>query len=66
MFFLSFINIPAAICSTTSASTASLAKLDWINDIGSLLAWVEIKSHSRINSLDVATVKELCYMRDNL
>ena len=29
------------------------------------MAKVEIKSHSRINNLDVATVKELCHMRDN-
>ena len=36
-----------------------------MNDIESLLAVVEIKSHSRINNLDVATVKELCRMRDN-
>ena len=44
-----------------------LINSDWINDIGSLLAKVEIKSHSRINNLDVhvATVKELCHMRDN-
>ena len=33
--------------------------------LGSLLAKVEIKSHSGINNLDVFTVKELCYMRDN-
>ena len=39
--------------------------LDWIHDTRSLLAKVEIKSHSRINNLDVATVKELCHMRDN-
>ena len=39
----------------------NLTNLDWINDIGSLLAKVEIKSHSRINNLDVATIKELCY-----
>ena len=38
---------------------------DWINDIGSLLAKVEIKSHSGINDLGVSTVKELCHMRDN-
>ena len=43
----------------------NLTHSDWIIDIGSLLAKVEIKSHSRINNLDVSTVKELCHMRDN-
>ena len=43
----------------------NLTNSDWINDIGSLLVKVEIKSHSRINNLDVATVIELCHMRDN-
>ena len=43
----------------------NLTNSDWINDIGSLLAKVEIKSHARINNLDVSTVKELCHMRDN-
>ena len=43
----------------------NLTNSDWINDIGSLLAKVEIKSHSGINNLDVSTVKELCHMRDN-
>ena len=43
----------------------NLANSDWISDIGSLLAKVEIKSHSGINNLDVSTVKKLCHMRDN-
>ena len=43
----------------------NLTNSDWISDIGSLLAKVEIKSHSGINNLDVSTVKELCHMRDN-
>ena len=46
-------------------SYTNLTNSDWINDIGSLLAKVEIKSHSRINNSDVATVKELCLMRDD-
>ena len=33
--------------------------------MGSFLAKVEIRSHSRINNLDVSTVKELRHMRDN-
>ena len=35
----------------------NLTNLDWINDIGSLLARAEIKSHSRINNLDVSNSK---------
>ena len=35
----------------------NLTNSDWINDIGSLLAKVEIKSHSRVNHLDEATVR---------
>ena len=35
----------------------NLTNSDWINDLGSLLAKVEIKSHSRINNLDVSTVQ---------
>ena len=40
-------------------------KYNLTNSDLSLLAKVEIKSHSRINNLDVETVKELCHMRDN-
>ena len=40
------------------------SKSDWINDIASLLAKVKIQSHSRINKLNVATVMEICHMRD--
>ena len=36
----------------------NLTNSDWVNDIGSLLVKVEIKSHSKINKLDVATVKD--------
>ena len=43
----------------------TLGNSDWINDIRSLLAKVEMRSHSRINNLDVTTVKELCHVRDN-
>ena len=43
----------------------NLTNSDWINDIGSLLAKVEIISHSGINILDVSTVNELCHMRNN-
>ena len=43
----------------------NLTNSDWISDIGSLLTKVKIKSHSRINNLDVASVKELCHMRGN-
>ena len=35
----------------------NLTNSDWINDLGSLMAKVEIKSHSRINNLDVSTVQ---------
>ena len=44
----------------------NLTNSDLINDIRSLLAKVEIESHSSNNNLDVSTVKELCHnMRDN-
>ena len=39
----------------------NLTNSDWINDIGSVLAKVEIKSHFRNNNLDVSTVKERCH-----
>ena len=40
------------IC-TINEDYYNLNNSDWINDYGSLLAKVEIKSHSRINNLDV-------------
>ena len=43
----------------------SLTNSDWINDIRSFLAKVAIQSHPRLNNLDIATVKELCHMRNN-
>ena len=43
----------------------TLTNSDLINNIGSFLAKVDIKSQSRIKNLDVSTVKELCHMRDN-